>query len=219
MLLKNLDPPNLVNWKRRAGKLVLIHFSRSMALVAWWLDLSVWLLDRVSIAINMESLLQLLRTESMDLIFPFFVFSKKEYRYPKVKFDNGTEMVIVPASWDVERGCFVPFSFVFFNFVLGGKILATRLQVPLCLAWALSIHKCQGFFFFFFVFFSRKKSFFTLAFRDDDWKMWSRHFFCMGCWTSVIWFDDCLVFLIIFFFQICRSFSMYFPGRSVSSRI
>lgn len=49
--------------------------------------------------------------------------------YPRVKFDNGTDMVMVPQEWPLESN---------------GKTLAKRVQVPLCLAWALTVHKCQG---------------------------------------------------------------------------
>ncbi|KAL2932636.1 ATP-dependent DNA helicase pfh1 [Bienertia sinuspersici] len=48
---------------------------------------------------------------------------------PIVKFDCGTEMVMKPLKWNVE---------------VGDKIRATRLQLPLILAWAMSIHKSQG---------------------------------------------------------------------------
>jgi ATP-dependent DNA helicase PIF1 len=50
--------------------------------------------------------------------------------YPVVKFLNGCEKVIPPHEWRIE--------------LPGGKIVARRKQVPLTLAWALSIHKSQG---------------------------------------------------------------------------
>ncbi|EOX92974.1 DNA repair and recombination protein pif1, putative [Theobroma cacao] len=48
---------------------------------------------------------------------------------PVVKFDSGPEMVIEPQKWYV---------------MVGSRPVAWRLQLPLVLAWALSIHKCQG---------------------------------------------------------------------------
>jgi len=49
--------------------------------------------------------------------------------YPYVRFDNGGERLCTPEEWSIEQG---------------GKVTAQRVQVPLRLAWAISIHKSQG---------------------------------------------------------------------------
>lgn len=48
---------------------------------------------------------------------------------PIVKFDSGPELLIEPETWVVTEG---------------DKVVAERKQLPLILAWASSIHKCQG---------------------------------------------------------------------------
>lgn len=53
----------------------------------------------------------------------------KDGLLPIVKFDCGLETVIEPQIWEVREG---------------NEVVANRLQIPLILAWALSIHKCQG---------------------------------------------------------------------------
>eukprot|EP00736_Rhodelphis_marinus_P011443 Rmarinus@m.23237 len=49
--------------------------------------------------------------------------------YPIVQFRSGERHLVSPETWEVESG---------------GKVVASRVQVPLKLAWALSIHKSQG---------------------------------------------------------------------------
>lgn len=56
-------------------------------------------------------------------------FTQKE-QWPLVRFTNGRELLCAPLSFSVE------------GFI--GNIEAHRFQVPLILAWALSIHKAQG---------------------------------------------------------------------------
>eukprot|EP00850_Spirogloea_muscicola_P007305 SM000036S13349 [mRNA] locus=s36:729059:731408:- [translate_table: standard] len=52
-------------------------------------------------------------------------------RWPSVRFAclGGSPQVVGPESWSINEG---------------PKVLAKRVQVPLALGWALSVHKCQG---------------------------------------------------------------------------
>ncbi|KAL7069495.1 hypothetical protein ACR3K2_00930 [Cryptosporidium serpentis] len=50
-------------------------------------------------------------------------------KYPRIRFANGIVKTITPTKFTISN----------FN-----KILATRIQLPLTLAWAISIHKSQG---------------------------------------------------------------------------
>ena len=56
-------------------------------------------------------------------------FNHKEH-WPMVRFANGRELLCAPVAFSVQGYL--------------GNIEAHRLQVPLILAWALSIHKSQG---------------------------------------------------------------------------
>jgi ATP-dependent DNA helicase PIF1 len=49
--------------------------------------------------------------------------------YPRVRFCNGVTMVVTPERWNIEQD---------------GNIKASRDQVPLILAWAVTIHRSQG---------------------------------------------------------------------------
>jgi hypothetical protein len=56
-------------------------------------------------------------------------FTKHE-RFPLVTFTNGVSLLCAPLSFTVEG--------------FKGNVEAQRVQVPLVLAWAMSIHKAQG---------------------------------------------------------------------------
>mmetsp|Transcript_4332 Transcript_4332/g.10269 ORF Transcript_4332/g.10269 Transcript_4332/m.10269 type:complete len:248 (-) Transcript_4332:26-769(-) len=53
----------------------------------------------------------------------------KTLGYPRVEFDGGLEVTVGHESWDIKQG---------------GAPVASRTQLPLELAWAISIHKSQG---------------------------------------------------------------------------
>lgn len=53
-----------------------------------------------------------------------------ETRYPIVKFANGNQRIINPHTWNIEDD--------------KGFIIASYTQIPLALAWALTIHRSQG---------------------------------------------------------------------------
>lgn len=53
----------------------------------------------------------------------------KTHQHPIVRFTSGREVVMAPETWSLK---------------IGGQVVATRTQVPLDLAWAVSVHKSQG---------------------------------------------------------------------------
>lgn len=50
-------------------------------------------------------------------------------QYPIVEFLSGNRFTIPPALWKLESG---------------GKVVASRQQIPLILGWAITVHRCQG---------------------------------------------------------------------------
>jgi ATP-dependent exoDNAse (exonuclease V) alpha subunit len=53
------------------------------------------------------------------------------YNFPQVLFENGKQIIVRQSSWSVYDES-------------RSQVECTRRQIPLMLAWALTIHKCQG---------------------------------------------------------------------------
>ncbi|KAG2222751.1 hypothetical protein INT45_013115 [Circinella minor] len=56
--------------------------------------------------------------------------SMKSQQWPIVQFTDGREVLMESEQWSIE--------------LPGGEVVASRTQIPLMLAWAMSIHKSQG---------------------------------------------------------------------------
>ncbi|MDR1498680.1 MAG: AAA family ATPase, partial [Rickettsiales bacterium] len=61
-------------------------------------------------------------------------FSSKKH-YPVVEFENGVQLIVTPDIWEIN----------IFNHNTGQpEVVASMMQVPLALAWAVTVHKSQG---------------------------------------------------------------------------
>ncbi|CAN1228892.1 ATP-dependent DNA helicase pfh1 [Linum perenne] len=91
-------------------------------------QLEICLGARVMLIKNLDTVRQLCNGAT-GTVAGFSSANQNGDRYPLVKFDSGIHMIMEPEKWEIMEG---------------GKTVAWRKQVPLILAWALSIHKCQG---------------------------------------------------------------------------
>lgn len=66
---------------------------------------------------------------SIGVIDGFYKKHENSKELPVVQFANGEKRSLVQEEWKTE---------------IGGKTMACRSQIPLMLAWAISIHKSQG---------------------------------------------------------------------------
>lgn len=97
ILLKNLDPPHLVNGSR-------------------------------GLVVRFEKVGPGARNDGNNRA-PLMYGPDLDREYPVVQFLGGRTMTVTPEEWKLERGL---------------EVIARRVQVPLMLGWALSIHKSQG---------------------------------------------------------------------------
>lgn len=54
---------------------------------------------------------------------------QSDHKWPKVRFTNGQEVLMKPHEWTTE---------------VNGKRLASRMQIPFILGYAITMHRCQG---------------------------------------------------------------------------
>jgi ATP-dependent DNA helicase PIF1 len=123
MLIKNIVQGHLVNGV--VGK-VVEFLTNSEALKR---NIAIATMDQKGSRVDADAEGQLPHRPA-DLVPLTGDMFRKDQFWPLVRFTNGMELLCAPVDFSVEG--------------LVGNVEALRLQVPLILAWALSIHKSQG---------------------------------------------------------------------------
>ena len=126
MELKKLSPPiHIYNAIDSGESIPLSQLTRSCQAVD---SLTLKLGAQVMLIKNRDfTLVNGSRGVVVDFIPDFDVALDK--RWPVIEFANGTRIPIKPEKFEWEQN---------------GVIQASRIQLPLILAWAMTIHKCQG---------------------------------------------------------------------------
>ena len=92
-----------------------------------------------------------------------------ECTWPVVRYACGLEIVMEPTPFTIE---------------VNGKVEATRLQIPLILAWSLTIHKCQGM--------SLDRGIMSLGTTFEDGQGMTRSFFLISIDCEFVYLFVCL---------------------------